>query len=342
VSESTRADIEAGSETYFVRGNVLVEPGFLAVYPYGRSKDEEIPKVTEGQELALAQPTGERTSNPWFDAKETQPPPRIGQGKLIELMEERGLGTKATRHDIIQKLYDRGYVQNNPIEPSETGIAMVKAFQKYAERISSPDMTAELESDMDKIASGEVTKDEVVEISRKMLHESYDLMDENKRQLAEIIWEGMDQDRILGPCPKCREAGRTNEQGETNRLRIIRARKSGKRFVGCEGYPDCDQTYGLPQRGDLIKLEESCSICGVTPRLKVISGRRPWNLCLNEDCPSMVEMRAARAEREAARAAKEAAAAAAEGADGAEPAEGETAPAKTATRTRRRKTPARS
>jgi DNA topoisomerase-1 len=42
VSESTRADIEAGSETYFVRGNVLVEPGFLSVYPYGRSKDEEI------------------------------------------------------------------------------------------------------------------------------------------------------------------------------------------------------------------------------------------------------------------------------------------------------------
>ena len=77
VSESTRADIEAGSETYFVRGNVLVEPGFLAVYPYGRSKDEEIPKVEEGQELALAavESVGEgRPSNPWFDAKETQPP----------------------------------------------------------------------------------------------------------------------------------------------------------------------------------------------------------------------------------------------------------------------------
>src|SRR4051812_20723846 len=48
VSESTRADIEAGSESYFVRGNVLVDPGFLAIYPYGRSRDEEIPKVEEG------------------------------------------------------------------------------------------------------------------------------------------------------------------------------------------------------------------------------------------------------------------------------------------------------
>ena len=87
---------------------------------------------------------------------------------------------------------------------------MVKAFQRFAERIATPDMTAELEADMDKIASGEVTKDKVVEVSRKMLHESYDLMAEHKRELAEIIWEGMDQDRILGPCPKCREAGRKN------------------------------------------------------------------------------------------------------------------------------------
>ena len=346
VSESTRADIEAGTETYFVRGNVLVEPGFLAVYPYGRSKDEEIPKVEEGQELALAAVEAlgeEQDSNPWFDAKETQPPTRIGQGKLIEMMEERGLGTKATRHDIIQKLYDRGYVQGNPIEPRETGVAMVTAFQKFADRVATPDMTAELEADMDKIATGQVTKDEVLEISRKMLRESYDLMSEHKQELAEIIWEGMNQDRILGPCPQCREAGRKNEQGEINRLRIIRARKSGKRFVGCEGYPDCDQTYGLPQRGDLIRLEEECSICHKTPRVKVMGGRRPWNLCLNEECPSMEEMRAARAEREAARAAREAAEAEAAAADGAaaEEKDKEKAPAaKNGAGTRRRKTPA--
>ncbi len=232
---------------------------------------------------------------------------------------------------------------------------MVKAFQRFADRVATPDMTAELEADMDKIASGQVTKDEVLDISRKMLRESYDMMNEHKRELAEIIWKGMDQDRILGPCPKCRDAGRKNELGETNRLRIIRAKKSGKRFVGCEGYkpedersasePGCDQTYGLPQRGDLIRLEEVCSICGETPRVKVMGGRRPWNLCLNEECPSMEEMRAQRAEREAARAAKEAAAAA-EG-DGAEETdkekekEKEKAPAaKNGAGTRRRKAPA--
>ena len=349
ISESTRADIKAGEEVYFVRGSVLVEPGFLSVYPYQRSKDEEIPKLEEGQQLAFAEPrraplphgaegeAAEPRPNPWIDRKETQPPPRISQGKLIELMEERGLGTKATRHDIIQKLYDRGYINGNPIEPSETGISMVKAFQRYAERIATPGMTAELEEDMDKIASGEVTKEEVVNISREMLHQVYSHIEGHKQELAETIWEGMDQDRILGPCPKCRREGRAHDDGAPNRLRIIKSRKSGKRFVGCEGYPACDQTYGLPQRGDLIKLEEVCSICGETPRLKVVMPRRrPWNLCLNEECPSMQEMRAARAEREAAKAAREAAAASEDGAapsDGA--AEKEKAPA-------RKRAPARS
>ena len=317
VSESTRANIEAGSETYFIRGNVLVVPGFVAIYPYGRRADEELPKLEEGQELQMAD------RGAWLEKKETPPPSRIGQGKLIEMMEERGLGTKATRHEIIQKLLDRGYAHGNPPEPTETGIAMARAFKEFATRISTPDMTAELEADMDRIANGEISKDEVVALSRKMLHEAYDGMEQHKEELARTIWDGMNADRVLGPCWKCREKNRRNEAGEINRVRIIRAKKSGKRFVGCEGWlppdedgvPDpnaCDVTFGIPQRGELIRLEDECSICGKTPRVKVIGsgfqGRgRPWNLCLNDDCPSMAEMRAKRVEREAAKAAKEAA-----------------------------------
>src|ERR1700759_3494444 len=88
-------------------------------------------------------------------------------------------------------------------------------------------------------------------------------------------------------------------------LRIIRAKKSGKRFVGCSGWkaesePDdpksCDQTFPLPQRGDVFRLEERCSICDKTPRLKVQPFRgRPWNLCLDDDCESMQEMKKRRA-----------------------------------------------
>jgi DNA topoisomerase-1 len=305
ITESTRADIEAGSETYFVRGSVVVDPGYAGIYTYARSADEEIPKLEEGQKLEI-------DGEPWIIDKETQPPSRISQGKLIEMMEERGLGTKATRADIIQKLYDRGYVYNNPPIPSETGIAMYEAFKKFVPEMATPEMTAQLEAEMDRIAAGQMTKGEVVGESRELLHRTWSEIDESREDLAKVVWAGMDQDRILGPCKVCEEAGRTKEDGSPNMLRIIRAKKSGKRFVGCTGWsaddPDsCDQTFPLPQRGDVFRLEERCTICDQTPRLKVVPFRgRPWNLCLNDDCESMQEMKRRRAEREAAKAAKEA------------------------------------
>ena len=305
VTESTRADIEAGSESYFVRGSVVVDPGYAAIYTYARSADEEIPKLEEGQTLEL-------DGEPWLVDKETQPPARISQGKLIEMMEERGLGTKATRAEIIQKLYDRGYVYANPPVPSETGVAMYEAFTKYVPEMATAEMTAQLEAEMDRIAGGEMSKGQVVGDSRDLLHRTWSEIDESREDLAKVVWKGMDEDRVLGPCRVCEEAGRTKKDGSPNMLRIIRAKKSGKRFVGCTGWsaddPDsCDQTFPLPQRGDVFRLEERCSVCGQTPRLKVVPFRgRPWNLCLNDDCESMREMKKRRAEREAARAAKKA------------------------------------
>ena len=52
ITESTRADIKAGSEDYFVRGSVVVDAGYARIYTYARSADDEIPKLEEGQELA--------------------------------------------------------------------------------------------------------------------------------------------------------------------------------------------------------------------------------------------------------------------------------------------------
>jgi DNA topoisomerase-1 len=303
ITESTRADIEAGDQTYFVRGSVVVDPGYAAIYTYARSADEEIPKLEEGQTLQLE-------GDPWIVDKETQPPGRISQAKLIEMMEERGLGTKATRADIIQKLFDRGYVYGNPPIPTETGIALYEAFKNYVPAMATPEMTATLEAEMDRIAAGEMSKGAVVGESRDLLHKTWTEIDGSREDLAKVIWKGMDEDRILGPCKVCEEAGRTKEDGSPNMLRIIRAKKSGKRFVGCSGWTaddpnSCDQTFPLPQRGDVFRLEERCSICDRTPRLKVQPFRgRPWNLCLNDECESMQEMKKRRAEREAAKAAK--------------------------------------
>ena len=100
--------------SYFVRGSVVVDAGFAKIYTYARSSDDEIPALEAGQELRSTASRGR-------SARRRSRPSRISQGKLIELMEERGLGTKATRADIIQNLYDRGYVYSTRRSPPRPG-----------------------------------------------------------------------------------------------------------------------------------------------------------------------------------------------------------------------------
>jgi DNA topoisomerase-1 len=281
LSESSRIDLAIDGEPLFLRGSRVLQPGWLAYYPYSRQKDAEIPALAEGDRVDLI--------DKQLDAKETQPPSRYSQGGLIELMEKHNLGTKATRHNIIQNLYDRGYIHGNPVEPTEMGVKMAEALLEYAPHVATPDMTAQLESDMDAIADEDRTKDQVVAHSRTLLHEAYRSLAENKQQVAARILEGISEDRTLGDCPTC----------GTHKLRVIRSKATKKRFVGCEGYPDCQQTYPLPQRGDIIATGETCAECG-TPRIKVLGGRRPWILCLDPECPTKAEYKAKRAAREAA------------------------------------------
>ena len=161
----------------------------------------------------------------------------------------------------------------------------------------------------------------------------------------------MDEDKFLGPCEVCAGLGRTvHEDGALNRLRVIDL-KGGKRFWGCEGYnrdepehaDSCRNSGPLPGRGyELWRLDESCSVCETRPRLTVKGFRgRPWKLCLNDECPTMVEMREKRAERQAAKEAREAAKAAAGNGAAADGAKAKAAPKKKSASTgaRRRKAP---
>jgi DNA topoisomerase-1 len=275
----TTLRFDSGGEPLVTGGTVLTEEGWLGVYPYSRRADEEIPNLAEGD---VVQVIGKEILS-----KETQPPGRYGAGRLINVMEDLGLGTKATRPNIIQNLYDRGYVHDDPLVPTEKGIAVAQALTDFASEIASHEMTAELERSMDEISEGKVSKDSVVDSSRDVLRRVYDHLQSSETEFADIVWEGIRTDETIGKCP---------ESGHD--LIIRRNRKSRKRFVGCTGYPDCRVTYPLPQRGEIIPLGTQCDACG-SPEIKVLGGKRPWVTCINIDCPKKQE------QREAAEKAKE-------------------------------------
>ncbi len=266
-ARSTRVDIDIGGEPFVARGDVIISEGFMRYYPYSGKQDEELPRQEEGDAVAVVDKE--------MEAKQTQPPARYTEGALLQKMEELGLGTKSTRHNIIQSLVERGYVYGSPLKPSETGIAVSRALERHATMVTSPEMTSELERDMDAIAEGHQTLDVTVDRSREVLGRILDVMESEKEEISREIREGMRTDTVLGECPSC--------HGE---LTIKTARKSGKRFAGCASYPECTRTYPLPQKGSIMAMGENCEECG-SPRIRVLTkGRKPWELCLDPDCPT--------------------------------------------------------
>jgi DNA topoisomerase I len=271
VVQSVRADLDCGPEPFIARGTRIAFEGWYRHYPYGMKKDVILPELNNGDVVAVEDPPELRES-------ETQPPSRYGQGKLIEKMEELGLGTKSTRHSIIESLYQRSYIYGDPIVPTEMGIAVTEALRKYAGVISSPEMTAQLENDIDAIAEGKETQLQVVGKSRDMLGEVMTHLETSREEVAAEIRNGIKEDRILGTCPTC-----------GSNLRMVKAKKSKKRFVGCTTYPECTTTFPLPQTGTVTPTGEVCSECG-SPKVRVLNkGRRPWILCLDPECPTKKE-----------------------------------------------------
>ena len=294
VIESQRVDFRLGSEPFVGRGSRVAEAGYLEVYEkFAAKRERPLPKLAVGDTLEVRDLHSE--------SKETQPPGRYGQGKLIEKMEELGLGTKATRADIIQHLYDRNYVRDNPVEPTELGMALITAFDAAMEKapvdISSTEMTAALESQMDRISEGELRRDEVVAESQGMLEQAWKLLDGHVDDIRDRIKSGVREDLTLGVCKNC-----------GGQIRVLRG-KTGKRFAACVGKEGeeprpaaegerprrgCGQTFPLPQRGTITPTGKVCAECG-WPEIKVVGGGgrgRPWVLCVDIDCPSKEKYRA--------------------------------------------------
>lgn len=269
VIEGTKVTLDVNAEPFVAKGDVLSKPGFRAIYPYGLKKDEQLPALSEGEQIAFNGATCTK--------KQTEPPARYSQGKLIQEMEKLGLGTKSTRHSIIERLYAVKYCVNDPIEPSQLGMAVCDALDKFAPHITHPEMTAELEEEMDNIADGRTTKTEVVNTSRNLLSEQLASLLPHSEEVKDALADAVAADAYVGPCPKC---------GKDLQLRA--SQKTRSMFIGCSGWPDCDVTYPLP-KGKVEAVPEPCPTCGM-PQVKVTAFRsKPRTICIDPHCATNQE-----------------------------------------------------
>ena len=269
VIEGTKVTLDVNAEPFVAKGDVLVKPGYRAIYPYGLKKDEQLPALSEGETVAF--------NGAVCTKKQTEPPARYSQGKLIQEMEKLGLGTKSTRHSIIERLYAVKYIVNDPIEPSQLGMAVCDALDKFAPHITHPEMTAELEEEMDNIAEGRTTKAQVVDTSRNLLSDQLASLLPHSEEVKDALADAVAADAYVGPCPKC---------GKDLQLRA--SQKTRGMFIGCAGWPDCDVTYPLP-KGKVESVPEPCPTCGM-PQVKVTAFRsKPRTICIDPNCSTNKE-----------------------------------------------------
>ena len=269
VSLMVQGPAAAQPEKFTAKGDVLVAPGYRAIYPYGSKKDEQLPALAEGDVIHFGGAQCEK--------KQTQPPARYTQGKLIQEMEKRGLGTKSTRHSIIERLFAVKYLLNNPIEPSQLGLAVIDALDKFAPHITHAEMTSQLEEGMTSIAEGEATREGVVLDSRNLLAAELENLMPNAEEISDALSDAVAADAYVGKCPQCGKD-----------LQIRYSNKTHSSFIGCSGWPDCEVIYPLP-KGKIEVAPEACPVCGM-PQIKVTAFRsKPRIDCIDPACPTNVE-----------------------------------------------------
>ena len=280
LKESVKVTIENNGHTFFLRGKRTIDEGWMVFYsPYIKEEENLLPPLEKGDEVAF--------KSVILEEKFTHPPPRYNPSSLLKKMESEGIGTKATRSEIIETLYKRGYIANERIVVTDIGFDVIDTLQKYCPLVLSVDFTRNLEERMENIIRGNEDGSKVLLDAVEHLKPLLEDFKSKERVIGKLLSEAVKRtrmrDRLIGPCPFC----------GTGTLIILRSKKTGKRFIGCTNYFNglCKTSFPLPQRGTVKPNGKLCKECG-WPLLTVkAKGKRPWNLCFNPQCPSKEEKR---------------------------------------------------
>lgn len=210
------AEIDNGSIPDFaVNGSRLLSPGWLEVDPESRGDDTEVPKVDEGDVLKLKEIHTEE--------KETQPPSRYTEAGLIKELEKRGIGRPSTYASTIKTLVDRAYVEKDgrTLLPTDTGDVVSSFLEENFTNYISDSFTAEMEDELDDIASGKREYEKTL----KDFYKPFTKDVASKEDIEKLTNLG-DAPKEF-ECPKCKAN------------MVYKLGKGGK-FMSCSRFPDCD------------------------------------------------------------------------------------------------------
>ncbi|NJE01762.1 DNA topoisomerase I [Thermococcus sp. JdF3] len=303
VREIMKVVINSNSNRFILGGARTVKEGWLKVYgKYVKFDEVILPAFKEGEPVKVIQIKREK--------KKTKPPARYSPAAVIKRMEDLGIGTKATRAQILETLYSRGYIEGKrKIKVTPLGMRVVEALEKNVPDIVSVELTKAFEEKMEEIMAGKADREGVIEESKDQLIKILQVFKEKELDIGKMLMESTGTGATTSKTA-ARKAGAVKELSEEEENAVKKAvdkgerrkeplvvgkcprcggdlvvrynRKTGKRFVGCSNWPKCNVTYPLLQRGEIIPTNKTC--CGGAPVVKIREKGREYEICVDMNC----------------------------------------------------------
>ena len=181
--------INIENETFYANEKVCTKIGYLEVLKQKENKEEtneNLKDLKKGQELEVAELN--------IKEAETTPPTRYNSGSLILAMENAGkliedeelreqikgagIGTSATRGEIIKKLEKIKHIEINSktqiVTPTEKGEAIYDVVEKSMPDMLNPKLTASWEKGLEMVANKEIQPDEFMQKLEKYIKTKFD------------------------------------------------------------------------------------------------------------------------------------------------------------------------
>lgn len=284
------------SESVFkATGSIMKFDGFLKIYTYAKTEENELPEFELLKEYAVKKTSGTQHF--------TQPPARYTESTLVKILEEKGIGRPSTYAPTIATILARGYIQkkDNALFLTELGDIVTTIMEENFANIVDIDFTAEMETELDMVEEGkERWKDivarfypdfaESVRVAEETL-EKIQMQVEETDEICELCGSNLVirhgrfgkfmacknypeckntkpiLERIGIKCPVCKD-------GDV----IVRKTKKGRDFYGCSRFPECRFVSWNRPTGEM------CELCG-SYKIEKITKNSKHELCSNKDCP---------------------------------------------------------
>lgn len=247
--DETSVTLSVGSDRFYAKGKMEKAAGWKEIYQSDASSlnddDEDEDDDRESASKADRQPsqllpsltTGQSLSVKQTQLKElrTLPPSRYTEASLLSRMEKYGLGTPATRADIIEKLLQTDTIERsrNRLIPTGKGKQLIELV---VDELRSPELTAKWESELERIARG---KGDSAGFMRGIREQAAKWVAEVKNETKEYTPHNVTHSR----CPECGK----------NLLEV--KSKRGKSLV-CS-----DRECGYRRSAEPVTLNKRCPQC---------------------------------------------------------------------------------